>query len=434
MRGRSPCFESWKGGAMMINYRSRWTVFLILFLVVSACDTSRNVEPRFQNYFVKYFGDEGDQSAADLIVNSDGSMVLLGNSVLPAGNKTPFLVHLNPVGDIVWELTFGENETAVDIEAIHRGAHQGGFVIVSNLGDIEHSRIRIWRISPGGSVIDSVTITDQNPDAVTQIARSITSLTGRDGFVVTGSADAAFTVETSPEIIAPSDSDILALYIDDTFSVVENIVSKGGEMNGSGVRVFEMPDSPDNQFVLFSYTDRPFRTNAFGYNFSYDIISSGVPIGQLIGSEEDREVLATVIKTPLILGEGFLMVGTSLSGSSSQGDIYLVKFNSSFEYKSFDKKVELGINIECVSAAVAPSGYYVLSNEIVDASVKNILLTKMTSDGNVEWVRSFGAQDSEDTASAIHTLPDGRIAIVGTMQLKTRRKMALIVVNSNGAF
>lgn len=416
---------------MIIKYCTQLTSLVVLFLVVAGCDTSRNVEPRFQNYFVKYYGDEGDQSAADLIVNNDGSMVLLGNSVLPAGNRSPFLVHVNPFGDIVWELPFGQNETAIDIEAINSGAHQGGFVVVSNVGDIANSRIRIWRFSPMGAVVDSVTIRSHTG---TQIARSITSLKGQDGFVVTGLADASFNLETSPEITAPVDSDILALYIDDTFSIVENIVSKGGEMNGSGVKVFEMPNSSENEFVLFSYTDRPFRTNTFGYNFSYDIISSGVPIGELIGSEEDREVLATVIETPLILGEGFLMVGTSLSGSSSQGDIFLVKFNSSFEYKAIEKKVELGRNVECVSATVAPSGYYLLSNEIVDASVKNILLTKVTLDGSVEWVKSFGALDSEDTASSIQTLPDGRIAIVGTMQLKTRRKMALIVVNNNGAF
>lgn len=420
-----------------MNSSGRRTLIALLILftgIVTACDSSRNVEPRFENYFVKYFGDEGDQSGADLIVNQDGSMLLLGNSVLPTGTKNPFMVQVNPVGDIVWELAFGENEIAVDVEPINSGVYQGGFVVVSNVGNIEQSNIRLWRVSPAGIVIDSMTIPHQSGGTGTQLAKSVTSLQGQNGFVISGLAGAAFNEEASPEITPASDSDILALFVDDTFTTVENIVSKGGEMNGSGVKVFEMENSPADQFVLFSYTDRPFRTDVFGFNFSYDIISSGVPIGNLIGSEEDREVLSSVIRTPLILGEGFLMAGTSMSGSSAYGNIYLVKFNSSFEYKSLDKKIDLGRSVECIYAAVAPAGYYLLSNEVVDASVKNILLTKVTANGEVEWTKSFGSPDAEDTGSAIQTLPDGRIAIVGTMQLKTRRKMALIVVNRNGAF
>ncbi len=404
-----------------------------MLVFTAGCDTSGNVEPRFEQYFIKYFGDEGEQSGADLIVNDDGSMVLLGNTVLPSGARSPFLAKVNAIGDILWDLSFGENETAVDIEPVNRGAQTGSFVVATNVIESERSKIRLWRISPNGAVIDSVTIKYQNHEGSNQIVRSVTSLKDRDGFIVTGMADAAFNLETSPEITPSSDSDILALYINDTFSAVESIVSKGGELNGAGVRVFEL-NAGANELVLFSYTDRPFRTSSFGYNFSYDIISSGVPIGNLIGSEEEREILSDVIRTPLTLGEGYLMVGTSVSGASAYGDIYLVKFNSSFEYKSLDKKVELGRNVECISAAVAPNGYYVLANDVVDASVKNILLTSISRDGTVEWTRIFGAADAEDTGSAIHALPDGRIAILGTMQLKTRRKMALIVVNNKGAF
>lgn len=436
MPKRNLFFGNWEGGIVKSRYGHLNLLRIVMALLVlgAGCDSNKNVEPRFENYYVKYYGDEGDQSGADMIVDSDGSMVLLGNSVLPSGSKSPFLVRVNPSGDVIWELEFGQNETAVDIEPIYRGAHQGGLVVVSNVGEIGQSMIRIWRVSPTGVILDSLTLSGPNLEGISQAAKSITSLQGQDGFIITGHAGAAFNSETSPEITGPSETDILALYVDDAFSLVDNIVSKGGEMNGSGVKVFELPNSAVSQLVLFSYTDRPFRSNTFGFNFSYDIIASGVPIGNLVGSEEDTEVLSAVIQTPLILGEGFLMVGTSSSGAVLQGDIYLVKFNSSFEYKGLDRKVSIGRGVECVSAAVAPSGYYILANDVVDADIKNILLVRVTPEGDVEWLKEFGAPDSEDTGSAIHTLPDGRIALLGTMDLKTRRKMALIVVNSNGAF
>ena len=42
--------------------------------------------------------------------------------------------------------------------------------------------------------------------------------------------------------------------------------------------------------------------------------------------------------------------------------------------------------------------------------------------------------EGDDTAGGVESLPDGRIAVVGTIQLETQRKMALIVTNPNGRF
>ena len=52
----------------------------------------------------------------------------------------------------------------------------------------------------------------------------------------------------------------------------------------------------------------------------------------------------------------------------------------------------------------------------------------------VSWSASFGSLEGDDTAGGVESLPDGRIAVVGTIQLETQRKMALIVTNPNGRF
>jgi len=409
-------------------------LFVFCVFVFSQCDTANNVEPRHETYFIKYYGTEGDQTGVDIIVNNDGTMILLGNSVLPTGVANPFLIKTDPRGNLLWELNFGANEMAVDVEVIKNGSHVGSYVVASNVGNEENSKIRLWRISASGTFIDSLTVTNIAPAGTRQYVNSVTSLEVNEGFVVTGYSDGSLMEESSPETDGPTDKDILAFRVNDSFSIVENVVSKGGELNGSGVRIYELPNDPAGKMVLFSYTDRPFLSNAFGFNFSYDIIFSGVPVGNLVGTEEDREVLASVVKTPLHLGEGFLMAGTSIGNGGNQGRIYLVKFNSTFEYKGLDKKLDIGLNLECVDVDTGVDGYYILANELNDTGLKNLVFIRTRPDGEPVGFKKFGALDGDDSGGAIASLPDGRIAIVATMGLKTRKKLALIVVNNKGEF
>ncbi len=409
-------------------------IFVLGAFFFSQCDTANNVDPRYETYFIKYFGTEGDQSGADIVVNNDGTMLLLGNSVLPTGVANPFLVKTDPNGNLIWLLNFGANEIGVDVEVIKTGSHAGSYIVASNVGNEENAKIRLWRISASGSFIDSLTVTNIAPAGTRQYVNGVTSLEINSGFVVTGYSDGSLMEESSPETDGPTDKDILVFHVDDSFSSVENVVSKGGELNGAGVRVFELPNDPAGKMVLFSYTDRPFHSSAFGFNFSYDIIFSGVPVGSLVGTEEDREILASVIRTPLHMGEGFLMAGTSVANGGSQGSVYLVKFNNTFEYKGLDKKLDIGLNLECVDVDAGPDGYYILANELNDTGFRDLVFIRTLPDGEPVGFKKFGALDGDDSGGAIAALPDGRIAIVATMGLKTRKKLALIVVNHNGEF
>src|SRR5687767_2479978 len=89
---------------------------LTLFL---SCDTSSNVDPIFEKYFTKYYGEDGEQEGVDIAVNQDGSIILLGNSFSQSDPVSPFLVKTDALGNILWQKTFkGPEERAVDIELI----------------------------------------------------------------------------------------------------------------------------------------------------------------------------------------------------------------------------------------------------------------------------------------------------------------------------
>jgi hypothetical protein len=82
-------------------------------------------------------------------------------------------------------------------------------------------------------------------------------------------------------------------------------MTKGGERNGSGIKVMPLPGSTSGKLVVFSFSDRPKERETFGYNFSFDVVTNGIPVGKLIGTEQDQEILSSVVKVPLSMGAGF---------------------------------------------------------------------------------------------------------------------------------
>ena len=92
-------------------------LFVLMMVVWLGCDTAGNVDPVFEKRFIKYYGDEGDQFGADVAVNNDGTMLLLGNSVLPDGTSNAMVIKVDPEGNRIWEQVIGAGEEhAVDIE------------------------------------------------------------------------------------------------------------------------------------------------------------------------------------------------------------------------------------------------------------------------------------------------------------------------------
>lgn len=405
---------------------------LMLMLAFSACDTAGNVDPVFERTFIKYYGTEGDQYAADLITNEDGTLLILGNSVSLSGVNKAFVSKVDGKGKVIWESEVGsENYTAVDIEADK--ANPGQAVIALNFYQGVNSRIQLIRMGSDGSTLSQVDVPLHGSGGSRQQARSITSLESGD-FVLAGLADRTLIEETWPVDESNDQSDILAFRLSSDLQLTDTVVTKGGEQNGCGIRLFELKGMNAGKLVLFSYTDRPYHENTFGYNFSYDILNSGVPVGKLIGSEADQEFLATAIRTDFLNGSGYLMAGTSRPSIGASGDVYLVKYDEDFQQKALEVRLSLGRNLECVAADNATSGFYVLTNEQPEGSQRDITLLKVSRAGEFEWSTSFGTRQGDDTSAAVTTLQDGRIAILATMQLQTKKKIALIVVDRNGNF
>lgn len=411
---------------------------LTLFL---SCDTASNVDPVFEQYFTKYYGEDGEQEGIDIAINQDGSMVLLGNSFSQIDSVSPFLVKTDRMGNVLWQKTFkGQNERAVDIELINNGTQ---FAMVSNVQKASVSNICLYILNQNdGSIADSLLIEDPK----NQFATAVTQASD-NGFLITGSTDPDPS-RNGLLVTPPADqADILLLKTNSTLDAaqVADRSPGGGEHEGSGAKVFEIEISSNTYYLVFGSSDRP-RKNSLEYHHCFQLIAS-VPSGAVTGlheySEDDpteRQQASTALKIPPQLGDGYLVVGTSTSGSGTS-DLYLTRFNRPLSpnaaTKSLDGKIPVpgGKRIQGIAAANAsPDGYFVVANEIRDNNMEDIFLLRVERNGAIAWTTSFGSLEGSDTVGGIEALADGSVAIVGTIELETQRKMALIVTNANGKF
>lgn len=411
-------------------------VALVVFHL-SSCDTARNVDPVFDKYYLKYYGKDGDQKGVDMLVNADGTLLLLGNSFDVSGISSPYLVKVDASGQILWQRSLGaSNESAVDIELIGKGPHQGGMIVATNVGDVSTSRIRLIRIRQDGTSIDSVLI--PVPNRVTrQVARSVTSLALEEGYAVTGYTDGNFMPDPNLPGTEQDQQDILALRIREDLITIDTVLGQGGETIGSGIRVFDAPASGGlRQYMIFGYSDRPTANNVYELNFEVITTINGIQVLQKVsGTETEAQTAVDVIRTPASLGEGFLMVGTSRPLSGATSDLYVTKYNNTLEARSLDQKLLLGKRLEAVAAAaVEGQGYLVVANELAENNTRNIFLLKLRYDGSTDWSKSFGSDQGDDLGAAVASLPDGRVAVLGTAAIETQQKMVLIILNPEGNY
>lgn len=408
---------------------------VVLPFILFACVTGNDVDPLYEEHYIKYYGSDGDQQGVDIAVNADGTMVLLGNSISLSGVTRPFLVKVDPQGNIKWQHACGSNdEYGVDVELIQKGPYAGSLVVATNIGSGSSSRIRLIRVRPeDGSGIDSLII----PSSLAQVAKSVTALPEGEGYAVAGWASGDFTPDPQLAVPPADEADILSLHVDETFTRIDTILRQGGEHVGSAIKVFEAEREDDNivRYLTFGYSDRPLA-GASKYELNFEVIPSidGIQYPRKdAGTAGEPEMAAAVIETPASYGLGYLMAGTAGTNSTA-GDIFLAKFTADLENSSV-QRLALGKSLETVSLTLAaPDGYAILANEKFPDGSRNIFLVRIRLDNSVLGWRSFGSSSGDDFGGMITSLPDGRLAIVGTITLETQQKMALIVVNASGDF
>ena len=431
MHEQNLCCVKLKKTTMRINK----ITIVALVVMLLGCDAGNRVDPVFEDYFIKYYGEDGNQEGVDIYVNDDDSMILLGNSSSLTDKSKPFIVKTDSEGNVLWQRQMGErDETAVDVELITQGAYQGKLVVISNVGTGDLTRVRVTIVDQDGHGVDSLVV----GSSVKQVAKSV-SIASNNDFLISGyiapDPDKNLNMDNADDT-----ADVMCLRLSQSFQTSATPwVWQGGQYRGSGEKAFEVMLQDTVKYVIFGWSDTPLDDAAgvFEDKFDVSVVSvKGIPANgsTRTGLKGEEQTCSQAIRVPAAQEDGFFLIGTSTSGPNS--NIYIAKYSKDLTVTKLYQKLLYGQKMEgvAVANAVQDEGYFLLADAIQDNNNSNIFLVHIRFDGSEVWTSTFGTDDGDDRAGAVAALKDGRVAVLGTMDLETQKKMALIIVTQKGGF
>ncbi len=418
----------------------RFSIFLTALLALLLSCESSDPSPN-SDYFLKFLGNDGDQTGVDFVVNPDGSVVVLGNSRASAtDDQDLYVAKLNTEAKIVWEITLGESldEEAKDIELLP----DGSLIILANsqisttnndvlLIKLDPNGVEIGRIRQGLTESNGTTPKNENAKSITVI---------NDGFIVAGGT--SFIPQPTKD-----KSDFMYMRFLNNLTWVN-----GTWKNSSGFRnsyagedmAIKVVQRDNSTFYVFGYTDFD-ETNVTGdFNFiSFKLGPDGEQSSQnlFMGTDNSDEKLTGFSDASNQIVSGYLLTGTSQN--TIDGDIYLAKLPRNLSFFKSDLIVDrqLGLNIgksalqRSFNDSPASDNFFVATEKLNGTSL-DILLAKLDNRGNRIFEVNFGSKEGDDFAGKVVELSNGRILMIGTMTLggvvDGQKKIALLKLNSQG--
>jgi hypothetical protein len=427
---------------------------VLIFALLLSCDSASNLELPEDNYFLKYFGNDGNQQGIDLDVDSDGNIYLLGISDSLGSpdfrERQLMLVKTDAKGSLIWQKTFGTPKIDNARDLLITTDNQ--LVVLANTaasfstGNID-SDIYIAIFDKNGVLLSTKTFGFEN--ATNEIGYSISQTT--DGFIVAGSTTFVDPKNGSLSILESDITDGLLVRFYSDLSLYPSVwrQRRGTEFSDAVVSVIP---NENGDFSLFGYSNAKLTITS-DLNYKYWVRRLNF-VGEARG--EDLFIQRTVDNQPnagsLVLNavvkvsDGFLLAGQYNNGEKS--NIYVSKVSNSLTLISSSsiENFALGTSLPTLSnptselaAANTPNGeLYVLANQLATVDNSNWLLDKLSRSGSSDWTNPvlFGGE-YEDKIGAIKVLKDGKILMIGTIAIGARgseKKLTLIKVNSSGKF
>lgn len=423
------------------------SIFLLFFLMfLSSCDTEKNIEP--VNHFLKYFGREGSQMAADMEVGPDGFIYMLGNSA-----DSLYLVKADQKGNSIWETSFGaaipgaalvakdleisSNGTLLLLASTTEASGSLDFVVLTVDGADGRETFRLVDGYPGY---------DETPYSITEIS---------DGYLVTGS--------TTRVMAPPSANDVLDGFIfrynqsfgDYGISWSNDYVQYGPGTIDVVVKAYEARPGFLYMFGYSNQTDILDQTSDFNF-FVFSVNNDGVANSFKFtpGQQGTNEILTSVSLISTTAASGFLLTGITEAGGVAElfalrivgnietveKEVDLIQYQKTITNFGFASSTSVSNvqNLRAVGCA-SPFGFLVLSTENQNGN-ENLYLTRL--DNTLSLLdrdapgREYGGVGN-DSAAAVKFLPDGTVLILGTMvqgEVNGQKKMVLMKLNNEGKF
>lgn len=444
---------------------------LFLLLTAFLWQSCNSPDENFANrVFLKYYGKDGNYTAADLMVNADGTFYILGTVELKNNNNRIYLAKADRNGNFISEKTYtlyrdrdgGVEEsrcTARDMEV----TGDGNLIILADVGEgplrYYCQLLKIDPTSPDNVPMVTKRYSRKAKDGSNVIAISVNSITriaGGNGLVPGYILCGSKTGESGMDA-----SDVLQVYFDENLNEVSNFTTSYSQgLNDVAVKAFQYKDS---HFVVFGYTNSPISDGSPTINYwVYLLDRYGVPgasnkisYGAEAAKDSNDEYATAVVRVGPESGGGFMMAGfTRPSGSrAATAYPYFVKLPEELSFQKSDIEFSSTLNeagddllmedfqentpfdyLKKVSVCSSGTGgfYAVATRHTTNG---DILLFKMDRNGKEVWKRVLGGEN-EDFAADVAEGSDGSVIVYGTITTGNHasryRKIALFKLNSNG--
>lgn len=410
-------------------------VLIVVLGIFCSCDTPEELQRNETDYFLKFYGNDGDQTGVDFIMYDDGTFVLVGNSQESATSDLQiYVVKINQKGEVLWQNTYGSNarnEEAKDIELLKNGE----LIIVGNSkpkNTTTQSDVYLLKLNQDGGFVDSIrqeTRTSfENVISVTEV----TTASDSSELIVAGSISG-----TSGN---PLDTDAMHM----RFKIDKNLnkLKRVSELEWKTRPTFSSFGLPgvesatkvvqydDNTFYVFGTSNQLGKSDFWYYSLSD---KANAPINStLIGKSDQDEVLTSVTlskdQTSVVLA------------GTRQGSIVTVLLRFPLlpisTFTSTDLKLSLkpseGGQYSQPRLAIGQNSYWIAAQKASD-----IVLARTNVDGNSIFGERLFGESLSSQSGAVAELPDGRVVTIGTMALggegtNNQQKMVFMKLNSNG--
>jgi hypothetical protein len=430
-------------------------ILIGLVVFAFACDTERNFAIPDENYFVKFYGEEGDQEGVDFIVNTDGSVVMVGNTFRPGVLQQIYVVKVDPNGQVLWQRRIGlpdKNDIARDVEL-----HPDGRLVI--VGETEmgadNKDVYLITISQDGSALDSIRIGLQTNGGI-QTNEDVSSVTIiNNGFIVAG----ASTLDTNGNLGTSTTRDAMHLRFDNSLTrifatwteITGEKSSLGNVADDIATKVIEVV--PNSVYYIFGSTNSPLQQGDNDGVFDYDywvfqVGNSGVPssLSLTFGDPTSDEILSHVENSPNQFEPGYILGGITRRNTGVTQS-YLVKVSKTNDLATTSAlfnaaPTDLGNNVQSSKVRtykLTDGTFLLLADDFNLANFgSSISVIKLSSLFSREWPTPliFGGE-GDDFSGSVAELPDGRILISGTMTIgggndKGQKKMVLMKLNPAG--
>ncbi|MBN1699680.1 MAG: hypothetical protein JW881_19345 [Spirochaetales bacterium] len=151
------------------------------------------------SYWSKAYGGQSRENITDIAVDSDGSYIVVGNSMSWSSSAYYKMVMYRTAssGEILWAMTFEEKDDEFSVKSgVVRCAASGGYIAASRIGSINKADVLLTRVSKDGAVLWQKSYGDSRSSDIPAAVLS----TADGGFVVAATFDQFAAISNNADI------------------------------------------------------------------------------------------------------------------------------------------------------------------------------------------------------------------------------------------